>query len=57
MAIAKQTIGGLAQGLSIEKPVVFEGGPLTFNRTLVRVFAERLDLRPEEILSPDGRNF
>ena len=52
-AIAKQTIGGLAQGLSIEKPVVFEGGPLTFNRTLVRVFAERLDLRPEEILSPD----
>lgn len=25
-AIAKQTIGGLAQGLSIEKPVVFEGG-------------------------------
>ena len=24
-AIAKQTIGGLAQGLSIEKPVVFEG--------------------------------
>lgn len=52
-AIAKQTIGGLAQGLSIEKPVVFEGGPLTFNRTWVRVFAERLDLRPEEILSPD----
>ena len=52
-AIAKQTIGGLAQGLSIEKPVVFEGGPLTFNRTLVRVFAERLDLRPEEIISPD----
>ena len=52
-AVAKQTIGGLAQGLSIEKPVVFEGGPLTFNRTLVRVFAERLDLRPEEILSPD----
>ena len=29
-AIAKQTIGGLAQGLDIEKPVVFEGGPLTF---------------------------
>ena len=31
-AIAKQTIGGLAQGLSIEKPVVFEGGPLTAGR-------------------------
>ena len=26
---------------------------MTFNRTLVRVFAERLDLRPEEIISPD----
>ncbi|MGN0295190.1 MAG: acyl-CoA dehydratase activase [Lachnospiraceae bacterium] len=52
-AIAKQTIGGLAQGLDIEKPVVFEGGPLTFNPTLVRVFAERLDLSPEEAVLPD----
>ncbi|MBO5461061.1 MAG: 2-hydroxyacyl-CoA dehydratase [Ruminococcus sp.] len=51
-AIAKQTIGGLAQGLDIEKPVVFEGGPLTFNPTLIRVFAERLDLKEEEILIP-----
>ena len=41
-AIAKQTIGGLAQGLEIEPPVIFEGGPLTFNPTLVRVFAQRL---------------
>ena len=39
-AIAKQTIGGLAQGLDIQKPVVFEGGPLTFNPTLVNVFAK-----------------
>ncbi|MCD7819497.1 MAG: acyl-CoA dehydratase activase, partial [Lachnospiraceae bacterium] len=52
-AIAKQTIGGLAQGLDIEKPVVFEGGPLTFNPTLIRVFAERLGLSPEETLIPD----
>lgn len=52
-AIAKQTIGGLAQGLDIQKPVVFEGGPLTFNPTLIRVFAERLDLQPEEILVPE----
>ena len=51
-AIAKQTIGGLAQGLEIRKPVVFEGGPLTFNPTLVRVFAERLGLREDEILIP-----
>ncbi len=52
-AIAKQTIGGLAQGLTIRKPVVFEGGPLTFNPTLVRVFQERLQLSPEETLIPD----
>ena len=52
-AIAKQTIGGLAQGLAINKPVVFEGGPLTFNPTLIRVFAERLNLEPDEILCPE----
>ena len=52
-AIAKQTIGGLAQGLEIKKPVAFEGGPLTFNRTLVRVFAERLDLKKEDIILPE----
>ena len=51
-AIAKQTIGGLAQGLEIRKPVAFEGGPLTFNPTLVRVFAERLGLKEDEILIP-----
>ena len=52
-AIAKQTIGGLAQGLDIEPPVVFEGGPLTFNPTLVRVFAERLGLSPEQVIVPE----
>ena len=51
-AIAKQTIGGLAQGLEIKKPVAFEGGPLTFHPTLVKVFAERLDLKEDEILCP-----
>ena len=48
-AIAKQTIGGLAQGLEILRPVAFEGGPLTFNPVLVRVFAERLGLGEAEI--------
>ena len=52
-AIAKQTIGGLAQGLDIEKPVAFEGGPLTFNPTLVKVFAQRLDLAEEDIILPE----
>ena len=51
-AIAKQTIGGLAQGLEIRKPVAFEGGPLTFNPTLVKVFAQRLHLSEEEVLIP-----
>ncbi|MDR0321837.1 MAG: acyl-CoA dehydratase activase [Treponema sp.] len=51
-AIAKQTIGGLAQGLEIHPPVVFEGGPLTFNPTLIRVFAERLGLKEPEIIVP-----
>ncbi len=52
-AIAKQTIGGLAQGLDIVTPFVFEGGPLTFNPTLVDVFAERLHLSEDEMLRPD----
>ena len=52
-AIAKQTIGGLAQGLDIEKPVVFVGGPLTFNPTMIRVFIERFNLAPEEAIIPD----
>ncbi|MCD8019659.1 MAG: acyl-CoA dehydratase activase [Clostridiales bacterium] len=52
-AIAKQTIGGLAQGLTITKPVAFEGGPMTFIPTLIRVFAERLNLTKEDIIIPE----
>ena len=52
-AIAKQTIGGLAQGLEIRKPVAFEGGPLTFNPVLIRVFRERLGLSEEDVIIPD----
>ena len=52
-AIAKQTIGGLSQGLELTAPIIFEGGPLTFNPTLVRVFAERLNLRKEDIVRPE----
>ena len=53
-AVAKQTIGGLAQGLEIMPPVIFEGGPLTFNPTLVRVFAERLRLSGADVIVPDN---
>ncbi len=52
-AIAKQTIGGLAQGMEIKAPVIFEGGPLTFNPTLVRVFKERLALKDHEAILPE----
>ena len=52
-AVAKQTIGGLAQGLDVVAPVVFEGGPLTFDPTLVRVFSERLGLAPGEAIVPE----
>ena len=52
-AVAKQTIGGLAQGLDILGPVLFEGGPMTFNPTLIQVFAQRLNLSEEEILVPE----
>lgn len=52
-AIAKQTIGGLAQGMEIKPPVMFEGGPLTFNPTLVRVFKERLGLTDEQAIVPE----
>ncbi len=51
-AVAKQTLGGLAQGLDIHAPVIFEGGPLTFNPRLVDVFAERLELDGEGIIIP-----
>ncbi|MCL2808901.1 MAG: acyl-CoA dehydratase activase-related protein, partial [Treponema sp.] len=51
-AIAKQTIGGLAQGLEIKPPVVFEGGPLTFNPALIDVFAKRLGLSSSDIILP-----
>ncbi len=53
-AIAKQTIGGLAQGMEIKAPVIFEGGPMTFIPTLVRVFQERLGLSDADTLCPAG---
>lgn len=52
-AIAKQTIGGLAQGMEIKPPVIFEGGPLHFNPGLVKVFQERLKISPEQCIIPD----
>jgi len=53
-AVAKQTIGGLAQGLEIHPPVIFEGGPLHFNPTLVEVYAQRLNLQGAEVIRPEN---
>ena len=52
-AVAKQTLGGLAQGLDVVPPVIFEGGPLTFNPVLVRVFKERLGLVSDDVIVPE----
>lgn len=52
-ALAKQTIGGLAQGMQIKPKVIFEGGPLTFNPRLVEVFKQRLVLEDDDIIIPD----
>lgn len=51
-ALAKQTIGGLAQGMTIRPKVIFEGGPLTFNPRLIDVFKERLELNDDQIIVP-----
>jgi predicted CoA-substrate-specific enzyme activase len=51
-AVAKQTITGLGHGMQLAAPVVFLGGPFTFNRHLVSVFAKHLGLAKEEILIP-----
>ncbi|MDO5131759.1 MAG: acyl-CoA dehydratase activase [Eubacteriales bacterium] len=52
-AISKQTIGGLAQGLTMEPPIIFEGGPLCFHPMLVQAFREKLNLQDEDILIPE----
>lgn len=54
-AVAKQTIGGLAQGLEIHPPVIFEGGPLFFNPKLIDVYAERLGLEGDDIIVPENQ--
>ncbi len=52
-AIVKQTVGGLAQGLELKPPIIFEGGPLTYDHTLVKAFAEKLNLKENEIIRPE----
>ena len=53
-AVARQTIGGLAQGIEIEAPVIFEGGTLAYNPTLVKVFKEQLGLADDDAIVPEN---
>ena len=53
-AVARQTIGGLAQGIDIVPPVIFEGGTLAYNPTLVRVFKEQLELSDDQAVVPQN---
>jgi len=43
-ALAKQTIGGLAQGMEMKTPILFAGGPFFFIPKLIDVFCERLEI-------------
>lgn len=52
-ALAKQTIGGLAQGMEINPPIIFEGGPFHFNPSLIRVFQDKLGLSDSDIIIPE----
>jgi len=50
-ALAKQTIGGLAQGMEIKPPIIFAGGPFFFIPKLSDVFCERLGIE-KEVITP-----
>lgn len=39
-------------GIDIEPPVIFEGGTLAYNPTLVRVFREQLNLSDDQVIVP-----
>ena len=53
-AVVNQTIGGLACGKPIKGKVAFLGGPLYFLPELRKRFIESLELKKEEIITPDN---
>ncbi|MCL1842256.1 MAG: acyl-CoA dehydratase activase, partial [Defluviitaleaceae bacterium] len=52
-AVVDQTIGGLAQGRTIEGNVLFLGGPLNFFKTLQKRFVKTLGLAEETAAFPE----
>ncbi|MBF0431412.1 MAG: CoA activase, partial [Fibrobacteria bacterium] len=53
-ALANQAIAGLTQGLTIQAPMIFEGGPCAFNSMLINVFKEKLKLDESELIIPEN---
>jgi len=51
-ALVNQTIGGLAQGVDLKGPLIFEGGPLAYNSVLRDVFCQKLNLSAKHIIFP-----
>ena len=52
-AVVNQTIGGLACGKPIKGNVIFLGGPLNYLSMLKDRFVKTLDLKEDEIITPD----
>ncbi|MDD4563931.1 MAG: acyl-CoA dehydratase activase-related protein [Eubacteriales bacterium] len=56
-AVVNQTISGLACGRTIRGNVAFLGGPLSFLSELRKRFVETLDLKPEQVIFPEGSEY
>ena len=52
-AVVNQTISGLACGKPIKGNVIFLGGPLNYLSTLKQRFIETLNLKDNEVITPD----
>lgn len=53
-SVVNQTIGGLAQGRSIEGKIMFLGGPLYFCKGLRERFIKTLKLNDNDVVSPEN---
>ena len=53
-SVVNQTIGGLAQGRSIEGKIMFLGGPLYFCKGLRERFIKTLKLEDNDVVSPEN---
>lgn len=53
-SVVNQTIGGLAQGRSIEGKIMFLGGPLYFCKGLRERFIKTLKLKNNDVVSPEN---